>query len=478
VRVGTAAVSRAGLRGSGRIAWQRFRRRAASAGIPTWALVIGGLALLVRLPLFFGEHNVPRESDNEYFLYLADGLLDGEGFRGHLFWTPGYPAFIASLQLLPGRVEDALTIAQHLLGVLVVVVILVATWRYFGKGAALVAAALAALTPILVVHEHTVLPDFLFGLLVLTGALALAEACRRQAPDLRLLVLAGVVFGLAAWVKPAGQFLFAAAPLALLFSTRSASRAMKGSLVMALAMLLTISPWLLRNTVLAGFPSMSNQAGASLLNRAFDTGDLPIPTDSEYSLLASRAKAGVTPDVGHQMASRFIRALKRVHGLTSDEALEVELEMALTAIRRNPGAYLESTLRRFGQRVPDINRYEGSAELLAELDRSRPPVPRALVDRVWDVARVATDAWWLLSLHTLAGLLVLFVGAGESRNAGAALLSVWLVVSLGTVLADPGLWRYSVQVAPIAWMLGSAGIVILVSSVWMRLASQRPMRGS
>jgi hypothetical protein len=57
------------------------------------------------------------------------------------------------------------------------------------------------------------------------------------------------------------------------------------------------------------------------------------------------------------------------------------------------------------------------------------------------------------------------VGEERSRRAAGALLSVWLVLTLGTVLTHGELWRYSMQLAPIVWMLGSAGAVALGTEV-------------
>jgi len=453
----------------------------ASAGLPAWSLVIGGLALLVRLPFLFGEHSVPPHSDNGYYLYLADGLLDGEGFRGQHFWTPGYPAFLALLQLLPGRVEDATTITQHLLGAALTVAILAAGWRYFGKPAGVLAATFAAVTPVLVVHEHTILPDFLFGILLLVGAITLAEAVRRKPVDWRLLVATGVVFGAATWVKPAGQFLFAAAPLALLFATRNARRLLTGSAIVAVTLLVVITPWLVRNTVRFGYPSMSNQGGRTLFYRAFDVDRMPIPLDQRYGPFAETVRKRIAGRPDEQLTYRFHYDLIDKRGLSEEEATRIARRLAIVAIRRHPSKYVKGTWREVKNSVADLtvpggSRHESSEVLLQELERTRPPFPKAATKRVWDGARVLNSLWWLLSLHAAAGLLTLLIGTREARNAAAALWSVWIVMAVGTAMAHGALWRYSVQLAPITWILSSAGIVILVSSVWTRLASQRAKR--
>jgi hypothetical protein len=51
---------------------------------------------------------------------------------------------------------------------------------------------------------------------------------------------------------------------------------------------------------------------------------------------------------------------------------------------------------------------------------------------------------------------------------------VGLSILVGTALAYGNDWRYSVQVAPIAWLLGSAGLVLIVGAVADRLRRQEP----
>ncbi len=57
------------------------------------------------------------------------------------------------------------------------------------------------------------------------------------------------------------------------------------------------------------------------------------------------------------------------------------------------------------------------------------------------------------------------IGDRRSRLAGAALMSVWLTMAVGTVLTHGGLWRYSMQLAPITLMLATAGGVIVLTAL-------------
>lgn len=437
-----------------------------------WALGLGTLALLVRLPFLFGHHIAARR-DAPYFLdVLARGIHDDFYFPNH-YWTPGYPAFEALLIAVPGRAEDAIAVTQHLLGVAVVVGMLLAAWRWFGKPAAILAALLAASTPVLVVLEHTLLPDFLFGVLVLAGGVTLAEAVRRQPPDWRLLVLAGVLFGACAWVKPIGQALLIAPPLALAVATRSLRPVLRGSAITTVALIVVIAPWVARNAAKHDFPAMSIQGGQTLFIRVYELDETPLPTDSADGRFAQRVQdridRGQEDDRLHFAIVRDLMA----RGVSDHDAILKEQRLALTGVRRHPGSYVVKTWPRVWGIAHDIRKFEDRQRLLDDLERTDPPFPTRLTAGLWDGAKVLNEAWWFASLFTLAGLLLLVTGPAERRSAAAALWSVWLSVALGTALFMPDegrpAWRYSIALAPLTWILGSAGIATIAGWTWSAL---------
>jgi 4-amino-4-deoxy-L-arabinose transferase-like glycosyltransferase len=454
------------------------RQRAEAAGVRAWTVFFAVLALVARLPFLFGRHG-DDGGDALSYLHSSDALLHGHGYQSHRYWTPGYPVIEAVLHLLPGRTMVAVTVAQHLLGVALVVAILVVAWRYFGRATALTAATLAAITPVMVVHEHTLLPDFVFGVVVFAGTVCLAEAVRRPAPPWRLLALTGFVFGVAAWIKPAGEFLFVAAVPALAFATRDVRATLRGSAVVALVLLLTVSPWVIRNTVRFDLVAMSDQGGRALSYRAFDRSHLPIPVDADYGRLArtiaADPRAALPPPdpVVPWFYSNFQYALEHHRGLSEEDAGAVQQRLALTAIRRHPSEYARDSWHLFRVSLTDIRRFTGSQALRNELHYTGPPLGAGLTPALWRLGRLLTGVWWLVSLHLIAGLLLLFVGSPASRRAAACLLSVWLVLALGSVLSEGGEWRYSIQLAATTWILGSAGAVLVASGLWRGLAARR-----
>jgi 4-amino-4-deoxy-L-arabinose transferase-like glycosyltransferase len=229
------------------------------ASLRTWVVVVGALALTVRLPLIATSASVSYSGDTAEYMRFADQLLHGR--FSTTYRMPGYPLFFAALDFLPGPRAAAIVTTQHLLGVALVCLMLVAGWRFFGPVTGVVAALLAALTPVMLGLEHTMEPDFLFGAIVFVGACALAEAVRREHVSLRWLAVTGAMFAAACYVKPVGQVLPAAALLALAVSTRSVRATMRGTLVVAGVTAILLLPWVVRNELAHGDLTLSDQGG-------------------------------------------------------------------------------------------------------------------------------------------------------------------------------------------------------------------------
>jgi 4-amino-4-deoxy-L-arabinose transferase-like glycosyltransferase len=448
----------------GRLGWRFF----ASASPTTWAWIFGVGALLVRLPLFFTEHDAVPGGDSRQYLAIADGLLDGQGFETDAYRTPGYPLFIAALQLLPGPTGDAVVVAQHLIGVGLVVAVLLVAWRFFGKAPALVAAALVAFTPVMPALENMILADFLFGTAIFAGAVALAYALADRISP-RLLVLTGVVFGLAANVKPSGQFLIVAAPLALLATTRSVRQTVKWGAVPVVAFALTITPWIIHNEVVDGHAAMSIQGGRTLFNRVFEVDELPIPTDSPDGRLVARLQERIRDQEGVRL-NNVALAEFRSRGLTQYEAFQRMRKLALEAIREDPLRYGSGTAAAVGRFATNVNKFSyddlNKREAGAVLDRFKLGGVAEIATRAWFyTVKALSVSWLIVSLFGLASLLTLTSPNRRVRAAGAAFVFTWLTIAVGTSLTHGGIWRYGASQAALLWTAASAGAVLLVTAV-------------
>ena len=424
----------------------------------------------------FGRHAATPGGDSAGYLRLAADIAEGRGF-GDGYRTPGYPLLIAATKPLPGRPEDAVVAIQHVLGAILVGAIVIVTWRFFGRWPALLAGAMAAATPALVYVEHAILTDFAFAIALLAGAVTLAHALEH--PDrLRPLILTGVMFGTAALIRPVGQFLLLAPLLALGYWLRAPRAVLRGSLVVWLSMLVVVSPWIVRNEVAFGRPTMSVMSGDTLFVRVFESDHLPIPTDNESGRLAANAVRS-QPEVRPVAAAAI--ALSQ-HGYSRLEIVDEEKSLAIKAIWRAPLTYLRGTARETSRMALDsrvIGAQAGHPENDTFLRTPIPgpsPIPTRASTTVWSVMKPLAGLWWLLSLHGLAGLLVLLLGGPTARRGAIALAAVWLVVAVGTAAGHGALTRYAIELAPITWILGSAGAVHLIVVVRDAYRASRAQR--
>jgi len=436
-----------------------------------WVLAIGMAALLVRLPLLFVEVELPPDSDTPGYLALASHIPDGS-FAGVLR-TPGYPVFLWLAGLAPGRIADNAVIAQHLIGVALAISIVTLGWRLFGRASAVIAGTLAAISPMLIGLEDVVLPDFLFAVAAFGGAGALGFAAVTGYENRRILVLAGASFAAAAYLKPVGQVLILAAPLAFLPFGGDLRRGARASAVVVATMLIAVSPWLARNAIGFGELGMSNQAGITLFNHAFELQGLPVPADQPQGPLVAELTATANATKGQRPSSYVPLHLQR-RGWSHQDAIGIMRRLAVTAIRREPGGYIRTSFDRLGTAVDDLDAHPYPYSALGHRLNAVAWLPDKGSKAVLKAGELLTHVWFLLTAHTLLAVAMLFV-PGPRRTAAAALLSVALLVWAATVLTHGGLWRYSVQVAPEVWIAGSAGLALVAGALRARLKTSPPV---
>jgi 4-amino-4-deoxy-L-arabinose transferase-like glycosyltransferase len=445
----------------------RLMRSIATAGPRTWALMLAGFAFVVRLPLMVVAHDASARDTFDYFK-IADGLHHGrlliDGIR-----TPGYPVLIFLLDLLPGRREDALIIFQHLLGVAVVAAIVIVAWRYFGRGPAIVAAALAAATPVMVGSEHAMVPDFLFGVVVCGGALLLVEAIIRPGPSWRWFLAAGLAFGLSAFIKPTGLFLIAAAPLALLLSRSGVRYTLRASALVMVALMLTIAPWVVRNGLVLGHWTMSIQGGETLFHRVFDVDHRPVPTDTAEGQLVHQFQREKEAQRSKDELYAFVSGKLHDRGYSTYGIVALERRVAIRAVKAAPAAYAAGTANSLGRFMLDTGNYSASDLSNDEATNGLGVEKRhglvKVAARDWiDVTRALNLVWMGLALGGAAMLLPLAARSKRKRFAAAAFVAVWLCVAFGTAASHGALRRYSAEVAPLVWIAGSAGAAIVLTA--------------
>lgn len=369
---------------------------------------------------------------------------------------------------------------QHLLGAALAAAILLVTWRFFGRPAALVAGTVAAFSPRLIEVEHQILSDFLFTVAVFSGSALLACSVSSRPASLLRLALAGVLFGIATDVKPVGQALALAAPVVLLLTQRARRPVLLGTLAATAGMALVVAPWVVRNEVEHGHATVSIMGGSALFWRVFDGDRLAFVGVDPDTQMARRVYAAVAaekrpPDKRPPDKVWTINTRLEQRGYTSFEAGRNQRDMAVRAILADPKPFAANTVSSLGM----FAKHAGPTytQVTAELDASfkssvagAPGPARCLLGsfsyRMMNLAaRLISPVWWATSLFGLAGALLLWSGKPAERAAILAFGVSWSAIATATAVMGLPSVTYSVAGMPMLWIIGSAGAVTVVTAV-------------
>jgi hypothetical protein len=435
----------------------------------SWLVLVGLGALLVRLPLLVVHHAAPA-GDARGYVTMAHQIADGR-YSG-MFRTPGYPLFVWLCDLLPGTAADDVAAVQHLIGVALAVGLVAFGWRVLSPAAGVIAGLIAALSTPLLSAEDFVLADHLFAALMLAGTMVLAGAVRRPDERLRALVAVGVLFAAATYVKPVGQGLILAAPLAFGLATLDLRRTARATGVVGLTMVLLLGPWAIRNAISNHDFGLTNQLGVTLFNRAFEVEHLPVPDGDPRSALVRRLVAEAEATPGQRPSSYVLNQLGARYHLNGTQALGVERRLAERAIREHAFTYAKTSVKLVGTQVTDLHDYVKAPDA-----GGAPGLLRRPGHWLSSLGNHIADWWWTLTAGVLVALVLLLV-PGPRRRAALAIAAPPFMVIVVTVLTHGGNFRYAFQAAPEAWLLGSAGLVLVVEAVAARVATARAAAGA
>ena len=222
------------------------------------AFMIAALAFLVRL-VFVSVHERPLFSDEIDYDRLGSTLaLTGayvDDGRPTAYRPIGYPAFIAGIYAVAGRCPWAVHVAQAALGSVSAILL----WLLAGRRrAGLWASGAWAIYPPSIVYADLLLPETVFTAILLVGALL---ASRGAFASRRGSLLLGATVGLLVLVKPMALLLLLALPLAALVDRLRPTHFS----LLALGTLAVVTPWLVRNWIVIGYPTPATSIGANLL---------------------------------------------------------------------------------------------------------------------------------------------------------------------------------------------------------------------
>lgn len=351
---------------------------------------------------------------------------------------PALPLLLAGVFKVFGHDLDAVRVINALLGVVAVALLYLLVARLFDRRTALVAAALAAVTPSLVFLGGGMLSENLFIPLVL--ATATLVAWQRDHGGWALAAAAGAVLGVAVLTRSNGLLL--ALPLLL---------GLRGGMlprVVALALLgLALAPWTARN------------------HAEFDR-FLPLGTQGGYTVAGQWNGTASSPGVkrAEWLAPVFVHAYRDLFGQPSLDEAEVDAELrsrGLDFAIGHPTAVVQAVAINV-QRTFSIHPGHSSLDEIAFQEMGVPEARHGLV-------RIGG---YVLALLALAGAVLL-------ARLRAGPLWLWLFPAL--LFAGYVVWlgtpRYRIPVDAFLTVPAAIALVALVSRARSR-SPERPAPGS
>jgi 4-amino-4-deoxy-L-arabinose transferase-like glycosyltransferase len=432
-----------------------------SAALP----LILALALVVRVGVIIATPDFAPLFDARDYDRHASSIAHGDGYPGSqlvpseptALRPPLYPVLLAGVYAVGGGWTAGRLLAA-LLGVAVVAFIYIVAKRLWDERVAGIAGAIAAVFPPLVLYSATLLTEPLFVLLVLTTLLATLEYRREE--RLRWAIAAGVLCGLAALTRANGILLVVAAGLGVwTMRPRFSRAALVPPLVVALAALAALIPWMIRNTI------------------AFDR-FIGISTQGGYGLAGtynaeSRAMADHPGEAQHPLQLETHRPLFRESNLDEAERSSRLTNEALSYMRDHPG-YVVETIAWNTLRVFDV--VHDDRPRVTEAGR-RDATQTDSLENQWLGNLQALGVEPLVSpiipgsLYLIVVLAIVGIGAQigllRSPRAPPFVWSFPLLLVLPAVVVW-GHQRYRAPVDPFLVMLAAVGIVALVEQMAQR----------
>jgi len=224
-------------------------------------LAIGALALLLRMAV------IVATTDSGVFSDMVDYHTRAQLLLSHRPWPdsvrgPGYPGFLTLLYFWSGHDLIAARVGNALLATVTAMLTVVMATDFVDRRAALAAGAAVAVYPASVLSSVYLMPEGLYGLLILLTLLAARRATLPRS------LVAGLLTGLAALTRSLGIGLLptlAAGHCVRGWRERRWRHATAAVGITGLACALTLVPWLSHTVRVSGGPMLDSTSAVNIL---------------------------------------------------------------------------------------------------------------------------------------------------------------------------------------------------------------------
>jgi len=439
--------------------------RVGGTAAPAWLApaAVVALALALRVTMVLADDGYVPANDPFQYDSIARSIAAGDGYpRSDLllqggptaFRGPGYPYVLGAVYAVSGDSVTTGRLVGAALGAIAVLLVYLIARRIWGREVGLVAAALAAVFPPLVLVSRELLSEPLFIAMLLAAVLSVLSF--RASGETRWAAVAGALCGVAILTRSVGVVVLV--PLAIGVWTLRPRLSGRGVLAPALVVAcaaLVVAPWAIRNQVEFGrFVPVTTSGGYTAAG-----------TYNEAALADADAHgAWRNPQLVPEYSRLFVR--EGIDEATVDATLRRE---AREVAREHPG-YVAEVISWNLLRVFEIAGGAVRGPTGAVVDDRGVGSETPVAERV-GIAIAAALA--------LVGLLAIFRsrwGGADSRAGGGVMVPggpvfLWLVPILLVVATLPfvGLPRYRLPADPFLLILAAIGM----TWIWDRIDGRR-----
>ncbi|MCF8414050.1 MAG: glycosyltransferase family 39 protein [Melioribacteraceae bacterium] len=222
-------------------------------------LLIGVVLLIIAVPQL---EKVGLKSDSPHYLEIAKHLYeDGEfafDYGPTAYRQPGYPFFIYLVYKTFGTEFYFILFAQSMISCFNLFLFYKIAQIYLDELFSLLAASIYAIMPLVHLYNVMVMSETLFQLILFLTFLTFLKKQKYWE------ILSGFLIGLLMLIKPYWGIVFIAIAFGLSYSTKTEKIISARRLaVVAVTIIITVSPWLLRNYSQFGIVGLSTNGGVN-----------------------------------------------------------------------------------------------------------------------------------------------------------------------------------------------------------------------
>lgn len=251
-----------------RMPLNQFRTHYYGQFVPIAVAAVLNIAILVGIaicnPDYLTDYRTGPNPDAIHYVLMGKNIFhhgaysrsETAPFVPDIFRTPGYPIFAGLLDCLGGPL--AIYIANIVLHLALCNLVYLTALTLFGRHSAGTASLFVAIHPTLLALNFQAMSEIPFIFLLSASTWLLIKTLTVET-SISISLAAGILLGLAILVRPAGLYLplIVGAFLVLSNKRRQFVAGLKNGGIFVLGVALCVGPWIIRNTVIFGYPVLT-----------------------------------------------------------------------------------------------------------------------------------------------------------------------------------------------------------------------------